>query len=103
MDDLDSNGTSNTNVLNVEIKENAPKLTEEGLKTGVYEFCVSAVDVKGDRVSPSISNKIQACASLTVEKMNPNVVFQERKDDYVEEIIDSIHDVDRNILLTHCY
>ncbi|NBJ65107.1 hypothetical protein D5266_07945, partial [bacterium c-19] len=71
-----ANESSATN-LNVKIKASAPDLSGGGLNAGVYKFCISTQDDNGYPTMPSTSDQTKVCTSLTVEKTNPTIAFND--------------------------
>ncbi len=76
IDGLDSNQASNAKSLSVKIKANAPDLTAEGLKAGVYKFCVVTHDADGMPANP-VTNKTKICTSVSIDKTNLTAAFDD--------------------------
>ena len=76
IDGLDSNQASGAKSLAVKIKANAPDLTSEGLKAGVYKFCVVTQDADGMPASP-VTNKTKICTSVSIDKTNLTAAFDD--------------------------
>ena len=77
IDGLDSNQASNAKSLSVKIKANAPDLTAEGLKAGVYKFCVVTQDADGMPANP-VTNKTKICTSVSIDKTNLTAAFDDQ-------------------------
>ena len=70
-----SSGASSSTSLNVKIKSGAPDLANGGLKAGTYKFCITALDANGYPVDSNGNPTEKVCTSITVEKINSTVTF----------------------------
>ncbi len=77
IDGLSNSNASSVTPLNVKIKSNAPDLVNGGLKAGTYKFCINAVDANGDPLDTSGNPTEKVCTSLTVEKTDTTIAFDD--------------------------
>lgn len=75
INNLNSDGSSNATALNVVINNNAPALKNGSLKAGSYSFCITAKDKNGIPTTSTIENGTKVCTTLTVNKTQPTITF----------------------------
>ena len=73
---LNSENASEATELKVRVKQNGPDLVGGGLKAKAYKFCITSTDIYG-YPQTQIEGKTKACTTLTVEKTELSIAFDD--------------------------